>query len=35
MKITDLKVEVVKIPLKKPFSIAFAVQNVLSVCAML
>ncbi len=27
MKITDLKVEVVKIPLKKPFRIAFAVQD--------
>lgn len=27
MKITDLKVEVVKIPLKKPFRIAFAVQE--------
>ena len=27
MKITDIKVEVVKIPLKKPFRIAFAVQE--------
>ncbi len=27
MKLTDMKVELVKIPLKKPFRIAFAVQD--------
>ena len=27
MKLTDMKVELIKIPLKKPFRIAFAVQD--------
>ena len=27
MKITDVKVEVIHIPMKKPFRIAFAVQD--------
>lgn len=27
MKITDVKVETIRIPMKKPFRIAFAVQD--------